>query len=486
MAKKALLTDPEDVIVSVEYELERDLAMPIQSEPVEDERVLPEKDAVKSAEEEEESPPQDFDTIAKDPVRFYLAEIGKTPLLKKNDEIRIGEEIEQGQNRLKSIVALIPGARDFILESMAKIKSGKADVEKIIVFPETNEISPQALHKVFATCDRVRELAGQTSSKINSRKKINKGQKRKKPKKELALLRQKLQNVFSSLPLKPTFLDEVVAGIKGDNTENGFLAELKVFRAPRRLIKEAALASSEVRVAKEKLFQANLRLVVSIAKRYIKSEVALLDLIQEGNLGLMKAVDRFQYRRGWKFSTYATWWIRQGIQRSLADHSRLIRLPVHMVEHIGPLTRLFRKMTNDLGHEPTVEELSSQARMRPKKIKLLLDASQWPISLNQKVGDDSDTELLDFIEDKDAVSPEDSLQEKDFNEATQKALDVLTPREREVICSRFGLNGSAEETLEEIGNKVGLTRERIRQIEDKALKKIRGRAPKRFCDYARN
>ena len=217
--------------------------------------------------------------------------------------------------------------------------------------------------------------------------------------------------------------------------------------------------------------EANLRLVVSVAKRYLGSELSLLDLVQEGNLGLMKAVDRFQYRRGFKFSTYATWWIRQAITRAIADHSRTIRIPVHMVETLNRISRVNRTMLNEMGREPTPEELARRTGVPARKVRLILESSRKPLSLETPIGEDSD--LGDFLEDKSAESPNDTLISQDLTHQVERALGTLSPKEKEILRLRFGIGEEGEHTLEEVGKRFAVTRERIRQIETKALRKLR-------------
>jgi RNA polymerase primary sigma factor len=300
--------------------------------------------------------------------------------------------------------------------------------------------------------------------------------------------------VLENLPLKPALVDQLVTDIRrlAKSMAGKGRGELRHIEESVGLPRKALLASlSEieehdrvVRQAKKELMEANLRLVVSVAKRYLGSELSLLDLVQEGNIGLMKAVDRFQYRRGFKFSTYATWWIRQAITRAIADHSRTIRIPVHMVETLNRISRVNRSLVNEMGREPTPEELAQHTGVPARKVRLILESSRKPLSLETPIGDDS--ELGDFLEDKGAESPNDSLITQDLTTQVERALSTLSPKEKEILRLRFGIGEAGEHTLEEVGRRFSVTRERIRQIETKALRKLRhplrGRALRAFVE----
>jgi len=241
----------------------------------------------------------------------------------------------------------------------------------------------------------------------------------------------------------------------------------------KKLVQRVRRGEKEAGIAKQEMVEANLRLVISIAKKYVNRGLQFLDLIQEGNIGLMKAVDKFEYRRGYKFSTYATWWIRQAITRSIADQARTIRIPVHMIETINKMARTQRQMMLEIGREPTVEELSVELQMPVEKVRKVQKIAKEPISLETPVGDEEDSHLGDFIEDTSAVLPIDAAVQTNLRDSTTQILSTLTPREERVLRMRFGVGMSTEHTLEEVGQQFNVTRERIRQIEAKALKKLR-------------
>jgi RNA polymerase primary sigma factor len=422
---------------------------------------------------------------AVDSVRLYLREIGKIRLLSGDEEVAIGRRIESEQIAMRRTLGSIPMAVLALCELGPRLHHGELAAEDVIVLPDGSEADTRQAVGLLASLDRLRRLAARRTRARRARAGATGGARTARDRSRA------IRELVARLALRPSLVEDLVVKVAerartmdavharartGDPEARRELRRLEratgvthVRLAP--LVRSLEQIDRTVRQAKRELVEANLRLVVSVAKRYTGGDLSLLDLIQEGNMGLMKAVDRFQYRRGFKFSTYATWWIRQSITRGIADHSRTIRLPVHQTEMLNRIGRLTMQLAAELGREPTAAEIADRAGVREERVQLLLTSSRKPISLDAPVGEDSD--MGDFLEDGSGDDPAGALAERSLTVEVERVLDTLSPKEREILRLRFGLGNTAEHTLEAIGKRFAVTRERIRQIEDKAIRKLR-------------
>ena len=461
-----------------------------------------------------------------DPVRLYLREMGVVPLLTREGEVSIAKRIERGQLKTQKAISRSPIAVNESIKIGEELEAGTLNIRDVVNFSDQAELTGQedkADEYLQWTLEGINNIRKHFKTglkewdKLRAEQKLLRGKKSKKLlrlRRKVARLRLEIAQEIGQLNLTERARKRLIDAI-GDaykevraaerdiekyteklgkkrikpEEERDYkrvisnakrklqLIEQETYVSPveiKRSLQAITIGEQETSQAKRELIEANLRLVVSIAKKYTNRGLQFLDLIQEGNIGLMKAVDKFEWRRGYKFSTYATWWIRQAITRAIADQARTIRIPVHMIETINKLIRTSRSLVQELGREPTSEEIARRMDIPVSKVRKVLKIAQEPISLETPIGEEEDSHLGDFLEDKSILNPADAVVATNLREITDEVLATLTPREEKVIKMRFGLGTTgSEHTLEEVGQHFAVTRERIRQIEAKALRKLR-------------